>query len=823
MRTLRDGRRRAGLTLAAGITALAGLSACEPPPPVLSLTVVTSADGADAQPGDGVCEATAGGGDCTLRAALTEANATGGPDVVTLAPGVHPTLSLAGSGEDANATGDLDVTGDVTLRGGGATLDAAGLDRALDVLAGRLTVEDLTVTGGDAPEIGRTGWGSGARVTGSLATRRVRFEGNVTANGQGAAISMDGGALDLVDTWVGDNAPPDPSPFDLSHGVVANGGFVLLNRSTIEAVTGDAVSGYGTRIGIADSTLRSPRTGLSVSDPFEGPEASALVIRSTLVQQVDDSLYPPWLVYGGGAPVLLYGSVVDAPGRLDSTGLCYGDVSSGGWTVARDASCGLAAEGDLPDAPALLNALADNGGPTPTMLPSGGSPVLDRIPAGTPILCPDGGRDQRGEPRPVGDACDAGSVEGRGPMVVGAAMTVDAPVDAADADPGDGTCATVGGQCTLRAALQEASATNPDLPDVLDTITIGAGIDPTLSVAGRDEDGGATGDLDVAGAVRITGGGAVVDAAGLDRVLHSSGPLLELRDLTVTGGRAVGGDAAGSGGGVQGRGTLDLSGVTLRGNEADVDGGGIQVVDRLVASGSTFEGNRAGRDGGGISGGIGEGLLDLETSLVADNIAGSSGGGLSGGSARISRSTFRGNHADVRGGAVGNNQGGLTRIDASTLSGNSAPSGSAIWGGGTLQVGTVLRGSTVTGNTGSAALQVYGVVCTRACYEWDMVSAQGSIIVGTPGAPACDRPVASPSANLAPDGTCGATLAGDPLLGPLADHGGPTPTHLPGPGSGAIDAIAPGTPALCDATTPIDQRGVARPTGPACDVGAAEQ
>jgi hypothetical protein len=66
-------------------------------------------------------------------------------------------------------------------------------------------------------------------------------------------------------------------------------------------------------------------------------------------------------------------------------------------------------------------------------------------------------------------------------------------------------------------------------------------------------------------------------------------------------------------------------------------------------------------------------------------------------------------------------------------------------------------------------------------------------------------------------------VAGTAALGPLADNGGPTLTHMPLAGSGAVDAVPVGTAGLCDGTDPVDQRGVARPTGPACDLGAVEQ
>jgi uncharacterized repeat protein (TIGR02543 family) len=61
----------------------------------------------------------------------------------------------------------------------------------------------------------------------------------------------------------------------------------------------------------------------------------------------------------------------------------------------------------------------------------------------------------------------------------------------------------------------------------------------------------------------------------------------------------------------------------------------------------------------------------------------------------------------------------------------------------------------------------------------------------------------------------------DPQLGLLADNGGPTRTMLPQTGSPAIDAI-PGGQSPCSGSTLRDQRGVARPQGNGCDIGAVE-
>ena len=70
--------------------------------------IVNSArDGVDANPGDGLCATAAG--DCTLRAAIQESNALPGADVIFV-PGAVYTLTIPGTGEDAAATGDLDIT-----------------------------------------------------------------------------------------------------------------------------------------------------------------------------------------------------------------------------------------------------------------------------------------------------------------------------------------------------------------------------------------------------------------------------------------------------------------------------------------------------------------------------------------------------------------------------------------------------------------------------------------------------------------------------------------------------------------------------------------
>jgi CSLREA domain-containing protein len=102
-----------------------------------SFTVNSTVDAVDATPGDGVCDD--GAGNCTLGAAIMEANALVGADTITLPTGTY-TISIAGTGEDAAETGDLDISDDLTINGAGADttiIDGGGLDRVFQVFSGR--------------------------------------------------------------------------------------------------------------------------------------------------------------------------------------------------------------------------------------------------------------------------------------------------------------------------------------------------------------------------------------------------------------------------------------------------------------------------------------------------------------------------------------------------------------------------------------------------------------------------------------------------------------------------------------------------------------
>src|SRR5678816_4255422 len=105
--------RIAGIRVAALLSAMVAVASAQAD----TYNVNATTDAVDATPGNGVCATAAG--TCSLRAAVQEANAHAGPDVISLPAGVYR-LSLFGPGEDLAATGDLDVTGELQVNGAGA-------------------------------------------------------------------------------------------------------------------------------------------------------------------------------------------------------------------------------------------------------------------------------------------------------------------------------------------------------------------------------------------------------------------------------------------------------------------------------------------------------------------------------------------------------------------------------------------------------------------------------------------------------------------------------------------------------------------------------
>ena len=98
-----------------------------------TFTVNSFLDEVDANIGD--CECLTASQTCTLRAAIQEANACLGDDIINLPPGTY-TLTIPGRDEDLCLTGDLDITGNLSINGTNpmdTIIDGNQLDRVFHI------------------------------------------------------------------------------------------------------------------------------------------------------------------------------------------------------------------------------------------------------------------------------------------------------------------------------------------------------------------------------------------------------------------------------------------------------------------------------------------------------------------------------------------------------------------------------------------------------------------------------------------------------------------------------------------------------------------
>jgi hypothetical protein len=300
-------------------------------------------------------------------------------------------------------------------------------------------------------------------------------------------------------------------------------------------------------------------------------------------------------------------------------------------------------------------------------------------------------------------------------------------------------------------------------------------------------------------------------------------------NVTIQGGEIVK-NTARLGGGIHNRfanSTVILGNVLVNGNTATVgsitfgiNGGGIYNINGTAhINNTTFTGNNASWSGGGI---YNEGTAIVTNSAFSGNTAVADGGGLSNaGLATVQGAVFSSNAADF-GSGVGNS--GIVTIQNATFSGNSVSERGVMYNTGNATIQNATFSDNID-NTGQASASTILQSSPQPLKLKNVVLKLGAsgFLFGNCEANSGDAPITSEGFNLSDDKSCAPyfTNAGDknntdPKLGPLANNGGSTMTHLPQPGSPLIDA------GQCSPDIAVDQRGVARPQGAACDIGAVE-
>ncbi len=387
-----------------------------------------------------------------------------------------------------------------------------------------------------------------------------------------------------------------------------------------------------------------------------------------------------------------------------------------------------------------------------------------------------------------------------------ATFTVNSTGDVGDNNWGDGVCDSGGGNCTLRAAIQQAqflpgddiiniTATGTinlthELPTLTTNMTINGPGSSLLTL--RRDTGGDYRIFIIISTVNISGitlsNGQVNPGGGAGGGIATNiNAVVTLTDVTVTGNRASDGTNGSSGGhsagGIGNNGRLTLVNCTVSGNSsgtgingsfgpgaggrgAGIDnstGGTVTIINSVITGNTTGGGPLGGGDGAGIFNG---GTLFMTNSTISNNVTGGTGG--------------------AGGGLYAAGPTTLTNV---TITGNQAASGHGVRNDFFGSVS--MRNTLVARNGGAGAPDLFGSFTSLGHNLVGNGDGSSGFVNGANG----DKV-----------GTAGSPI--DPLLNALGSYGGLTQTHALKPNSPALDA---GDNALAldpnNGTLTTDQRG----------------
>ena len=823
---------------------------------------------------DGACDH-----DCSLREAVSAANLSpdtgAGVDVVRVPAGFYH-LTRTGPGEDANATGDLDVTGELLLVGAGpgnTVLDGVESDRVLHLQADS-EIYGVTIRNGQA-----NGPGGGIYIHHGVLSVKVLLHHIVV---QGNRAGEGGGIYVATELVLRESA-------------------VLDNHARFGGGIGGGTGGGSARIWLSNVTVANNFAevsggGLSYQDDSSVTVAGSTIAFNSAVQ-TGGGIHAVPLPFPIEEDATLLGSIVaENTAREDPD--CSRELSLGYNVIGIAGSCHLQPTDKAGTVKSPLNAhlgVAREGrlGATPVYVLLPGSPALGLVPA---EFCLSG--DQVGQARSA--PCEAGAWE----LVERPVCVAGGPVLCLQEGRFRVTAGWSSGFLTQGDAQADPLTDDtgnfwffqPDNLEVMVKVLDGCGLnqrwwvftsgltDVGVNLKVEDletgriwEHGHASGttyapvlDTDAFPCTAIGQASVVSQAVELGpewaapailRVTKTADTFDGACDHDCSLREAVAAANARNGQSVilAGPGVYSLTRLGPFENASAT--GDLDILHPLVIFGAgagktIFDGSGTDR----VLHGVGSGTLEVHGVTVRNGWArGSLFDGAGGGIASLYPLTLvdsvvSGNRAEYGGGIWADD---LT-ARGTTISGNIGVDGGGIFGGNVRLTNVTLSGnlgrlggglhrkpgtrfddseivnSTVTGNAATVAgggLYVdQNVDCPAdgSCPIPPYIRIFRSVVAGNsaPSKPDCaeleneggDNVFGVGDSCLTGPTDVAGTLAAplDPRLSPLGDHGGPTPTHVPLAGSPALD-LGPlfGCPA-------VDQRGRTRPAGAGCDAGSVE-
>jgi CSLREA domain-containing protein len=269
---------------------------------------------------DGTCNA-----DCSLREAIVAANAAAGADRVLLGSGLTYTLSIGpfdAPGLLAPGSGDLDITGALTIEGGGSTVDAAGIDRVFDIqgIVG-VAINNLTIKGGVARGFLSLGGGLNIRGAAVVLTNSVVTNNSTAVElGEGDA----GGGIAVAGSFNAATGTAALASLTLnttmvSNNTASNGGGILCVLCTLTAsstnITGNtanAAHGGGIQLTGNSSTASLIGSSITLNAVPAGSGGGMAVPAGTSASTVSRSRIASNTSLGGGSGIFTTLATIDA-------------------------------------------------------------------------------------------------------------------------------------------------------------------------------------------------------------------------------------------------------------------------------------------------------------------------------------------------------------------------------------------------------------------------------------------------------------------------------------------------------------------------------
>lgn len=707
---------------------------------------------------------------------------------ITITGGAGSSLPDGQSGGGVANRGNLTIV-DSTITGNSARNGGGIINYGDNLISPVLLLDGVQLIDNEATNFGGGLYNYAGGGTVAATIRNSTFLDNVATDSGGGLYNQgaSGAAtIDLTDSTVAGN-------ISTSGGGIFNNGnngeaVITLNRAALidnEASNqGGGLFNNGNlgraAVSITNSTIFGNNAGLSGGGLHNSPNSGEADL-SLLFTTLDGNTAPQ-----GGGIFNLTGGTVNLSASIVSAGeigaACATSegaiITSGGYNIDTDDSCGLTETGDLPGGnPALEPPALNAPGTTQTQAIGQDSDAHSQVPTGTLGCGTDIVTDQRGATRPSPEPlCDIGAYESDySDVVPPPPPTCEAPYLPAT-------------EVELNAAIACVNDAGPGSH----VVTLATNINltaPTTAITNTE-----------ATEILLDGDGFVLNG-NLSGTVVTIEPetTVRLLDIIIAGGRGSGGPTDDWGGGVFNRGHLTIESSTLTNNTA-ARGGGVANVG-AESSGGT----RA------VSSG------DTAATLT------------------IIRSTLSGNTATTDGGGILNTSSGegvaTLAVVNSTLSGNAAAAGGGLFNEATGGSATAnLNYATVADNTAGAG---GGGIHTVAGDEaTSTVTLTATIVVDGPGT-ACAVPsgsIFSGGYNLDDDDTCRLheetedLPAADAKLLPLALNApGKTATHALSDDSDALNVVPIGFSG-CGSTITIDQRGLPRPqeADGFCDSGAFE-